>query len=89
MSESRYAFAPKPHGEQDSRSLSNIATRRAAAERPPSRDASFDAVLCRFSAHHPQKLMAGLRQARCEPKPGGRADDRFDLESAMRVVRTS
>jgi SAM-dependent methyltransferase len=55
------------------RGLANIETRLAAAEALPFADASFDAVLCRFSAHHWQDFEAGLRQARRVLKPGGLA----------------
>jgi len=55
------------------RGLANIAVRQAAAESLPFPDASFDIVLCRYTAHHWQNLEAGLRQARRVGKPGGRA----------------
>ncbi|MCW4115039.1 class I SAM-dependent methyltransferase [Aurantimonas sp. MSK8Z-1] len=53
------------------RDLTNIRTERAAAEALPFAEASFDAVLCRFTAHHWQDLHAGLREARRVLKPGG------------------
>ena len=53
------------------RGLANIAVQRAAAENLPFADASFDAVLCRFTAHHWQNMEAGLRQARRVSKAGG------------------
>jgi len=55
------------------RGLSNITTQQAAAENLPFPDASFDAVLCRFTAHHWQDVEAGLREARRVLKPSGRA----------------
>ena len=48
----------------EARGLDNIRTEQAAAEALPFADQSFDAVLCRFSAHHWQDLEAGLREAR-------------------------
>lgn len=54
------------------RGLSNIAVRQAAAEALPFPAGSFDAVLCRFTAHHWQDLKAGLREARRVLKPDGR-----------------
>jgi ubiquinone/menaquinone biosynthesis C-methylase UbiE len=55
------------------RGLANIAVQQAAAERLPFADASFDAVLCRFTAHHWQNMEAGLREARRVLAPDGRA----------------
>ena len=55
------------------RGLSNITTQLAAAESLPFPDASFDAVLCRFTAHHWQDMEAGLHEARRVLKPSGRA----------------
>ena len=55
------------------RGLDNIAVQEAAAEQLPFADASFDAVLCRFSVHHWQDMERGLREARRVLKPAGRA----------------
>jgi SAM-dependent methyltransferase len=55
------------------RGLANLATRRGAAEQLPFPDASFDAVITRFSAHHWRDLAAALKEARRVMKPGGRA----------------
>ncbi len=55
------------------RGLTNITVRQGAAERLPFADASFDAVLSRFSAHHWQDWEAGLREARRVLKPGAQA----------------
>lgn len=54
-----------------SRHLGNVTTQRAAAEHLPFPDASFDAVLCRFTIHHWHDRRAGLREARRVLKPGG------------------
>ncbi len=53
------------------RGLGNVSVRLAAAEALPFADASFDAVLCRFTAHHWGDLEAGLRQARRVLRRGG------------------
>ncbi|WP_375455795.1 class I SAM-dependent methyltransferase [uncultured Methylobacterium sp.] len=55
------------------RGVSNIATRAGAAEALPFPDASFDAVLTRFSAHHWRDVRAGLAEARRVLKPGAPA----------------
>lgn len=55
------------------RGLSNITTQQAAAESLPFPDACFDAVLCRFTAHHWPDMDAGLREARRVLKASGRA----------------
>ena len=53
------------------RGLGNISVREAAAEALPFADGSFDAVLCRYTAHHWPDLPAGLREARRVVVPGG------------------
>ena len=55
------------------RGLGNIEVREAAAEQLPFEDASFDAVLCRFSVHHWHDMEPGLREAQRVLKSGGRA----------------
>jgi ubiquinone/menaquinone biosynthesis C-methylase UbiE len=55
------------------RGLTNIATRREAAETLSFPDASFDAVATRFSAHHWRHMDAGIRQLYRVLKPDGRA----------------
>ena len=53
------------------RGLSNISVQQAAAEQLPFPDASFDAVLCRFTTHHWHSMEQGLREARRVLKSGG------------------
>ena len=55
------------------RGMSNVRVQQAAAEALPFADASFDLVLCRFTAHHWQDLDAGLRHAWRVLQPGGYA----------------
>ena len=55
------------------RGLRNIRVQLGAAESLPFPDASFDVVLCRFTAHHWPDMEAGLRQARRVLRAGGRA----------------
>ena len=62
--------------------------RLAAAESLPFPDASFDVVLCRFTAHHWQDMEAGLRQARRVLKPGGQAIFIDTVAPADRVLDT-
>ncbi len=57
--------------EAAARGLANIETAQGPAERLPFADASFDVVLCRFTAHHWQDIRAGLREARRVLKSGG------------------
>ncbi|WP_156681024.1 class I SAM-dependent methyltransferase [Sphingomonas profundi] len=52
------------------RGIGNIVGEVAPAEALPFDDASFDAVLCRFTAHHWSDLRAGLAEARRVSKPG-------------------
>lgn len=67
------------------RGLGNLTTRQGAAERLPFDDASFDLVLCRFTAHHWQDFEAGLREARRVLAPAGRAVF-IDVVSPERAV---
>jgi ubiquinone/menaquinone biosynthesis C-methylase UbiE len=53
------------------RGLSNVKTRQGAVEALPFEDASFDAVVSRFSAHHWTSLDAALSEAERVLKPGG------------------
>jgi SAM-dependent methyltransferase len=53
--------------------LHNIETCLAPAESLPFADEHFDAVLCRFTAHHWSDFKAGLREAWRVTKPGGLA----------------
>jgi ubiquinone/menaquinone biosynthesis C-methylase UbiE len=55
------------------RGLGNIVVQQGAAERLPFADASFDILLCRYTAHHWRDIEAGLREARRVLKAGGRA----------------
>ena len=70
------------------RGLSNVRVQQAAAEALPFPDASFDLVLCRFTAHHWQDLDAGLRQALRVLKPGGAALFVDTVAPASRVFDT-
>jgi SAM-dependent methyltransferase len=70
------------------RGLSNIRVQQAAAEELPFPDGSFDAVLCRFTAHHWQDMEAGLREARRVLKPAGRAVFIDVIAPADRVLDT-
>ena len=45
------------------RSIGNITVQQAAAEALPFPDGLFDAVLCRYTAHHWPDVPAGLREA--------------------------
>ena len=53
------------------RGLSNVKTQQGAVEALPFEDASFDAVVSRFSAHHWSSLDAALSEARRVLEPGG------------------
>ncbi|WP_297368787.1 class I SAM-dependent methyltransferase [Acidocella sp.] len=59
--------------EATARGLENITTIQASAEDLPFPAGHFDAVLCRFSAHHWSNWSTGLREARRVLKPGGTA----------------
>lgn len=53
------------------RNLSNIQIERAAAEKLPFADASFDIVISRFSAHHWSDVLAGLKEMHRVLRPDG------------------
>jgi len=53
------------------RGLTNVRTEAAPAEALPFADASFDMLLCRFTAHHWRDWEAGLREARRVTRQGG------------------
>jgi SAM-dependent methyltransferase len=53
------------------RGLGNVETAQGPAESLPFPDASFDAVFCRYTAHHWPDVRRGLREARRVLKPGG------------------
>lgn len=53
------------------RGLANVVLQQGVAERLPFADASFDAVMSRYSAHHWSDLGLALREARRVLKPGG------------------
>lgn len=53
------------------RGLSNVVTAQGPAEALPFDDASFDVVVCRYSAHHWQDVRQGVREARRVLKRGG------------------
>ena len=57
--------------EAERRGLGGIETRQGAAETLPYADATFDAVLTRFSAHHWRDVPAALAEARRVLKPDG------------------
>lgn len=67
------------------RGFGNIATQQAPAEKLPFDDRYFDAVLCRFTAHHWQDMERGLWEARRVLKPGGRA---IFIDSVVPADRT-
>ena len=67
------------------RGLRNITTQQAPAEKLPFDDGYFDAVLCRFTAHHWQDMEQGLREARRVLKPGCRA---IFIDSVVPADRT-
>ncbi|ACS85682.1 class I SAM-dependent methyltransferase [Musicola paradisiaca] len=55
------------------RELTTVTTRQAVAESLPFADASFDAVISRYSAHHWQDVPRALREVKRVLKPGGEA----------------
>jgi len=57
--------------EASKRGLGNIETAQGPAEALPFPDASFDAVFCRYTAHHWPDVRRGLREARRVLKPDG------------------
>jgi SAM-dependent methyltransferase len=57
--------------EAKKRGLGNVTAAQGPAEALPFADASFDAVFCRYTAHHWPDVRKGLREARRVLKPGG------------------
>jgi SAM-dependent methyltransferase len=55
------------------RGLTNVETAQGPAEALPFADQSFDAVICRYTAHHWPDVRRGLREARRVLKPTGLA----------------
>ena len=55
------------------KSLTNIDTEQAPAEKLPFADASFDFLGCRYSAHHWRRFAVGVREARRVLKTGATA----------------
>jgi SAM-dependent methyltransferase len=53
------------------RGIANLTTAQGPAEALPFADASFDAVFCRYTAHHWPDVRKGLREARRVLKAGG------------------
>jgi SAM-dependent methyltransferase len=53
------------------RGFANLSVRQGPAEALPFGDATFDAVFCRYTAHHWPDVRKGLREARRVLKPGG------------------
>ena len=70
------------------RGLSNIACARPRRKKLPFPDASFDVVLCRFTAHHWEDMEAGLREARRVLKPAAGAVFIDVVAPADRVLDT-
>ena len=70
------------------RGLANVETRQAAAEALPFPAGQFDAVLCRYTAHHWPDVPAGLREARRVLGPGGRGVFIDSVAPADRVLDT-
>ncbi len=70
------------------RGLTNIETRLAPAEALPFDQGGFDAVLCRFTAHHWSDFAAGLREARRVIRPSGVAVFIDTVAPARRVLDT-
>jgi ubiquinone/menaquinone biosynthesis C-methylase UbiE len=60
-------------GEAARKGLTNVVTKQTAAEMLPCRDAAFDVVATRYSAHHWGGFAEGLAQMRRVVKPGGLA----------------
>ena len=55
------------------RALQNLSTQQGSVEQLPFKDASFDFVATRYSAHHWHNVAAGLAEARRVLAPGGHA----------------
>ena len=70
------------------RSLLNVTVQHAAAELLPFPDATFDAIVCRFTTHHWHSMEQGLREARRVLKNDGRAIFIDVIAPADRILDT-
>ncbi len=70
------------------RGLQNLRTQQGSVEQLPFKDASFDFVATRYSAHHWRNVRAGLVEARRVLAPGGRAVFADSVSPGMPLLDT-